>query len=200
VWTNAPIAVAVAMADKATIHVLFGDQWSEAVPLIRPVLLAALASSGLGVANLVLLTSDGARSALALDAIGFGTNLVGLLTVLLSGSLAYALYLAAATTTLLIAVLGFLIRQRLLDSSDLAKVYAPIMMLAGVGLFFAKQQVFQYAERVNPFLTMAGSGGACVVGALLLIRLIDPVGLRTICGLLPGGRWTVRWLLMGTPS
>jgi O-antigen/teichoic acid export membrane protein len=200
VWTNAPIAVAVAMADKATVHVLFGDQWSEAVPLIRPVLLAALAGSGLGAANLVLLTSKGARSTLSLDAIGFGTNLVGLLTVVVAGSYAYALYLAAATTALLIAVFGFLIRQRLLDSRDLVKVYAPMVILAVVGLFLARQEVFQHAEHANPFLTMAASGGASAVGTLLLIRLIDPAGLRTICGLLPGGRWTVRWLMVGIPS
>ena len=180
VWTSAPVAVTVAMVDHASVYVLFGDQWADVVPLVRPMLGAAIASSGLAVANLILLTSDGPRSALVLDVIVVGTNLTGLVVIAAAGAYGYAIYLAAANTMLFLGVFRVLIRERLLGFADVIRVFSPVAILAAIGLLAAGQDAYGEAELSHPFLTLALSAGGCAFCAMVLVRVIDPMGLRTI--------------------
>lgn len=199
-WTTAPVAVGMAVAQQATVYALYGYQWGQVVPLLRPMLLAAVAGSLFTVAKTVILTNDGPRRALYLDVLVTFANIACLIGLALGGMQAYANWLGALNMIALLAVLVLMVRARLLNLGDLVTASIPGLILTGLGLAATAGGRFARVELINPFATVAVTGVACTLGMLLLVRLIDPRGLNTLCGLIPGGRFARGWLLLRGPA
>lgn len=195
-WISGTAAIAVAAAPQAAVGVLYGANWGEVVPLVRPVLLVALASSVLSMASLVLLTNLGPRHALALDVSVVSVNALGLILVVHGGAFVYAGYLAAANVAMLAAALVYMVRMGLFDRADVIRAVSPTIVATAAVLACAGTPMFVAAERTWPIQTLLGTAAACTLTMLALIRLLDPRGLETILGLLPGGALARRLMLL----
>jgi O-antigen/teichoic acid export membrane protein len=195
-WTTAPVAVSLAMADRAAIYTLYGYQWGKVVPLVRPMLLAAVASSLFGVVRMVVLTNDGPYRTLILDCVMAAANLGCLIALWLSGMQAYAVALGGIGAITVAVMLAAITRDELVNWRDLAGAVLPGALLTILGLPVGSSGWYLALEAANPIVTMITTGAVCSVVALALIRFVDPAGLNTLCGLLPGGGLARRWLLL----
>lgn len=195
-WISGTAAIAVVAAPQAAVSVLYGASWGEVVPLVRPVLLMALASSVLSVTSLVLLTNMGPRHALVLDVSVVTVNALGLILVVFAGAFAYAHYLAAANLVMLSAALVYMVRMGLFDRADVIRAVSPTILAAALALACAATPAFVAAERSWPIQTLLATATASTLTMLALIRLLDPRGLETILRLLPGGALACRLLLL----
>jgi O-antigen/teichoic acid export membrane protein len=195
-WTSAPIAATAMMAPSAVILLLYGPKWGMAAPLLRPALAAGVALAFLAVASLTLLTNAGPRRPLALDASMLIANVAGLAFALPFGLHAYVLYLACANSVLVAVVAVLLIRWQFLDADDALRAATPFVLLACAAMAVSSQPVFIQAEAQAPFWTVLACAVGCSVVGAALTRLVDPKGLATLCGLVPGGHWLGRvfWL------
>jgi len=195
-WTSGAAAIAVAAAPHAAVGVLYGGNWGEVADLVRPLLLMTLASSVLSMASLVLLTNLGPRHALALDVSVVSANALGLILVVQGDILAYAVYLAAANAALLAVALVYMVRMTLLDRADVIRAVLPTTLSAAIALSCAQLEAFSAAEQAWPMPMLLATAAASSLTMLALIRLLDPRGLETILGLLPGGPLASRLLLL----
>lgn len=195
-WISGTAAIAVAAAPQAAVAVLYGANWGEVVPLVRPVLMLGLASSVLSVTSLVLLTNMGPRHVLALEVSVVSVNALGLILVIFAGAFAYAQYLAAANLVMLSAALVYMVRMGLFDRADVIRAVAPTILAAALALACAATPAYVAAEKSWPLQTLLATATASSLTMLALIRLLDPRGLETILGLLPGGALACRLLLL----
>lgn len=196
-WTTAPVAVSLAMAERAAIYTLYGYQWGKVVPLVRPMLLAAVASSLFNIIRMVVLTNDGPHRTLMFDCTMAAVNLGCLAALWLAGMQAYAVALGVAGAITVGAMLTMITRAELVSRGDLFGAILPGIVLTALGLLVGSSGWYHALEAANPIVTMVATGAVCSVVALALIRFIDPTGLNTFCGLLPGGALARRWLLLG---
>lgn len=187
-WAGAPAGVAAAMANHAAIHVLYGDQWGAAVPLVRPLLIAAVVSGLITMANLVMLTNEGPLPVLIMDIISAVVTLAGLGVLARWGIYPYVLYLAGAHLLLLAGLMTVLVQRGVILAKDMVKAALPGLTLVAVGLPVAAIPAYRQAELAQPFLTLALTGTGCGLILLLSARLIDMEGLARICRLLPGAK------------
>ncbi|HYE46152.1 MAG TPA: oligosaccharide flippase family protein [Caulobacter sp.] len=195
-WTTAPIAVSVAMAEQAAIYTLYGYQWGRVTPLVRPMLLAAVAASLFHVVRLVVLTNDGARKTLFLDCVMAGLNLACLVALALFGMEAYVAWLGGIGAVTVAGMLVLMVRAELIARSDLVTAGLPGLILTVGGMLIAASSGYLALEAARPILTLVVTSGGCAGVMLLLIRFTDPAGLNTLCGLLPGGGLARRLLLL----
>jgi len=84
-------------------------------------------------------------------------------------------------------MLVMIVRAELIDRSDLIGAVLPGSLLTVIGLLASSGGWYHEFEKSSPIITMLGTGAVCSVLALGLIRFTDPTGLKTLCGLLPGG-------------
>ncbi|MDQ0463113.1 PST family polysaccharide transporter [Caulobacter ginsengisoli] len=193
-WAGAPAGVAVAMANHAAIHVLYGNQWLEAVPLVRPLLIAAVVSGLITMSNLVMLTNEGPLPVLVMDIVSAVVTLAGLGVLARWGIYPYVLYLAGAHLVLLAGLMGVLIQRGVILVRDMARATLPGLILMAAGLSIAAIPAYQQAEVTQPVLTLGLTGLGCGLTLLLLARFIDMEGLARICRLMPGSRYLFRLL------
>lgn len=201
-WTSGAVAVAVAAAPGAAVFVLYGGGWGGVAELVRPVLLAAISGSMLTTCSLVLLTSLGPRHAITLDITAVAVNALGLFLVAQSGVLVYSIYLGAANFVLIVVTLFYMVRMTLLDPRDVVLGLLPPGLGGVLALAVARLPGFDQAEAAWPIPVLLATAAACSLTVVSLARLLDPRGLATILGLLPGGALLRRVLLLrpGSPS
>lgn len=195
-WSSGAVAIAVAAAPAASVYLLYGSQWSAVAPLIPPILLAAISGSMLTMCSLILLTNLGPRHSVSLDTAAVAVNALGLLIIVPGGVPAYSAYLGGANFLLIVAVLIYMVRMRLLDARDLARAMIPPVLAGVVVLTVATFPAFDQAESRWPIPILLATGATCATAVLALARLLDPRGLETILGLLPGGRMARRLLFL----
>jgi O-antigen/teichoic acid export membrane protein len=195
-WAGAPAGVAVAMASHAAIHVLYGHQWVDAVPLVRPLLIAAVVSGLITMSNLVMLTNEGPMPVLVMDIVSAVVTLAGLGVLARWGIYPYALYLAGAHLVLLAGLTTVMMQRGVILAKDMARAAVPGLILMVVGLSVAAIPAYQQAEVTEPVLTLGLTGAGCGLTLLLLARLIDMEGLARICRLMPGSPYLFRLLVL----
>lgn len=195
-WTTAPLAVTLAMAERAAIYTLYGFQWGKVAPMVRPMLLAATAACLYHVVKLVVLTNDGAKRTLAFDMVMVSTNLLCLIALWVGDMQTYAVTLGVVLTVIVGGMLVVMVRGGLLALSDLVTSVLPGLVLTIAGLIVAAGGWYLALEDARPIVTLAITGAATSVLMLGLIRFTDPAGLNTLCGLLPGGKIARRFLLL----
>jgi O-antigen/teichoic acid export membrane protein len=195
-WTTAPLAVTLAMAERAAVLTLYGYQWGGAAPMVRPMLLAATAACLYHVVKLVVLTNDGPKRTLMFDMVMVGVNLLCLIALWVGDLQAYAVSLGAVLAITVGGMLAVMVRGKLLDLSDLVTSVLPGLVLSILGLTMATGGWYLALEAARPIVTLVVTGAAASALMLALIRFTDPVGLNTLCGLLPGGRLARRLLML----
>ncbi|NBB16046.1 oligosaccharide flippase family protein [Caulobacter sp. SLTY] len=195
-WTTAPLAVTLAMAERAAIHTLYGQQWDAVAPMVRPMLLAATAACLYHVVKLVVLTNEGARRTLIYDIVIIVANLACLIALLVADLQTYVISLGVVLTLVAAGMLAVMVRGGLVALSDLVAAALPGLVLTVVGLAVAAGGWFLAFEAARPIVTLVVTGGATSLLMLALIRFLDAQGLNTLCGLLPGGRLARRVLLL----
>lgn len=195
-WTSGAVAVAVAAAPHAAVAVLYGERWVDVAPLVRPILLGALAGSAVAMSSLVLLTNMGPRHSLTLDVTATVVNALGLVFVVRGDIMAYSIYLGLANPALLLVTFTYMVRLKLFDAGDILRAVLPPALATTFALGVTGAATFSAAEATWPVPVLLGAAVVSTLSVLTLARLLDPRGLETILGLLPGGALLRRALLL----
>jgi len=195
-WTSGTVAIAVAAVPQASVLVLYGASWSGVAELVRPVLMAALAGSMLTTCSLVLLTNMGPRHAITLDITAVVVNALGLGLIAQGGVLVYSVYLGIANAILIAATLVYMVRMNLLEPRDVVLSVLPPGLGGVLALLAVQLPGFDHVEAAWPIPVLLATAASCTLAVLVLVRLLDPRGLATILGLLPGGALLRRSLLL----
>ena len=186
-WTSAPLGIALYVFNDVSVNLLYGPDWAQVAPLLRPALVIAILATTTRGLNLVALTMLGAGAALGVDLALLLVSIAGLLLALDHGALAYAWFLVAGNGAVLGVLTAMLVRYQALALQDLFCAAAPILILALLaGWAMTNPQIITWdSDHSVPVLIIAVIMSGLL--ALALARLLDPSGLATACRYIPGG-------------
>jgi hypothetical protein len=110
--------------------------------------------------------------------------------------MAYAVYLGLVNPTMLLLTFAYMVRAELLDLGDIVRAIMPPALAATLAYGLTMVAAFGAAEATWPVPVLLATAMLSTLGVLALARLLDPRGLETIVGLLPGGKLFRRMLLL----
>ncbi|QYJ00072.1 oligosaccharide flippase family protein [Thalassovita mediterranea] len=185
VWTAAPPAVAVAVADKAAITVIYGERWLDLVPYLQPIILAVLSLTIIAGANVVALGALGARFVFLVQLAILLQGLIGLALALPISLTVYAWFVAASLFAISTIVVAILVHVRALALKDVVRTTAPAMLLVALAMIAVASPVWRFVETLPHFLALLLVSAASATTMLLLIRLLDAFGLAEALRFMP---------------
>jgi O-antigen/teichoic acid export membrane protein len=195
-WSSAPAATVCAMTAGILVPLLYGQQWVAAVPLVKPVLVYVVAVAVRLICDIIILTGEGAKKNLLIDALILVINLFVLSTLVWGNLQAFVVVLAGANTLIGIGLVTYVCVRKFIRTADAIRMALPSLVTAAIGLSIARLPAFRGLEEAHPFLAV-GVAAALIAGSMgVACRVIDPHGASDLLGLLPGGKVVRRLLLM----
>lgn len=195
-WSGAPMAMTGAIVPGPMVHLLFGNQWDAVIPLIRPVVAAAVASAVWIAGAMVFLTNEGPRRALYLDAALVAASLACLPVLPAFGLLTFAYVYGAVNVAMSALLLVVMVVRGILGGGEVIRIVMANAFLIAVGVGVVLFPPFQHLQSALP---IAAIFVAAVISTLAMAagaRLLDQPGLSGLCDLLPLSRLTRPLLLL----
>jgi PST family polysaccharide transporter len=185
-WAAATPAVASALSAEAAIAVLYGERWLDATPFLRPMVIAVMIATFVGVLNVVALGALGSRFVFINQATMFLIAIAGLILALPFSLAAYAWTLAAGFALAAVGVVVRLWRARGIDLPDFLRAVLPPFALAALAAAAGMSGVWDRVSALPHWAELIVSVSTSALTMGLLIRILDAAGLRRALRFAPG--------------
>lgn len=186
-WTSVPLAASFFFLSETIVRVLYGSAWIDVAPLVKPALVVAVLGTTMRGLSLILLVTQGPMFSLAGDLAQLVLRIVALIFVLRGGILGYLWFLAAGSAAVLMLMVVFLARCRVLSFADVTAAVVPMLIVTTVvGLVSTSGELAILDAQHSP-LVLVASILVSIAIETAIVRLIDPLGLATACQYLPYG-------------
>lgn len=200
-WTAAPPALAISLADRAFVTIVYGARWLDTVPLLHPMLILLVATSASSALNVVALGTVGPRFVFLRQLAYSVLCFAGIPLILVFPLVVYTWYIAIVALLVLGLWFGVLMRAGVMRSADVVRAVLPVAGLAAIGLAVRLSPIEAWLDALpSPLSTLVLTIALSGVATLLLTRLVDPIGLAEVLRFVPGGirRLTTRVLFLPT--
>lgn len=198
-WVVVPLSALLSLSAGVVIHLVYGTQWSEAVPLLPWTLAGGVAAALAYAAYTLLLANQVTGFCLKLDLLGLGGTVLCLLALLPRGVIPYAASLGGLQVLITTIALLRLLRLSYLTAEGLFAALVP-SLVSSIAAFGISYSALQFVSAGVPSPLMTSAFAACfVLVYLLCLRLAFSSGLREVLDLLPCNAGITRLFLM-SPS
>jgi O-antigen/teichoic acid export membrane protein len=195
VWSQLPLAVALALLTAPLVHLLYGDRWVALVPLVPFASALALGHGMLTLFVPLLIASGATGDRLKGDALHLAFALLALAALPL-GLIAYLLAQTAAVALVSIVFALLVHRRGWIDRRGVREALLPAALAALVAALPAAWIVSSVAETAGALLAAT----AFLVLYALTIRLISTPLLDELLGVLPGASYLRRAVFISVAS
>jgi O-antigen/teichoic acid export membrane protein len=196
VWAALPLGIACALAARPGILLLYGGQWTEAIPLVPFTLATCLAVVVKQVLYSILLSGGRERVCTILDAALLGGTVLLLLLLVPRGLPVYLAGSAALQVLLMVFAVGSAVAVGRLDRADVRAALLPPLCGSAAGLAVVIPALGA-AEALGPTGSALAAAAAFLAVHAVAVRLLFPADLERLLRLSPRADLVLRMALLG---
>jgi len=195
-WFAVPSAVVLAVLAAPVVHVVYGGNWEEVVPLVPVAVFLGASAAIFHVVYLLLLGHNEERRCVKTDIFEMIGTFVVLFLLLPKGLTEYLIGLLVIRLMVLACSLYWLLSCRAVKRKDLSDALFPAMLSSGMAYAVCGAVIGAMGWSLGSVATMLTYLGLFSIAYLSCLRIIFPQLLKELVGYLPGNGVVGRFLFV----